>query len=129
MNSNTGAGHRTDNRTDIFVFGPNCVTYTRNDGEYHTASSRTLRNRRLRRLQYQGEISLRGKVLPVGGIKEKLIGALRAGVRTVLLPSSNRKDVKDLPQEVKDGLDIVHVRYVSPMHDVPLILSVLVSRV
>lgn len=59
--------------------------------------------------------------MPVGGIKEKLIGALRAGVRTVLLPSSNRKDVKDLPQEVKDGLDIVHVRYVPWIHIVPLV--------
>jgi hypothetical protein len=49
----------------------------------------------------------------VGGIKEKLIGALRAGVKTVLLPAQNRKDVKDLPQEVKDGLEIIHVRYVS----------------
>ena len=57
-----------------------------------------------------GEISLRGRVMPVGGIKEKLIGALRAGVKTVLLPVANRKDVKDLPQEVKDGLDIVYVR-------------------
>jgi ATP-dependent Lon protease len=56
-----------------------------------------------------GEVSLRGRVLPVGGIKEKLIGALRAGVKTVLLPAQNRKDVKDLPQEVKDGLDIIHV--------------------
>lgn len=49
----------------------------------------------------------------MGGIKEKLIGALRAGVKTVLLPAQNRKDVKDLPQEVKDGLEIIHVRYVS----------------
>ena len=57
-----------------------------------------------------GEVSLRGRVMPVGGIKEKLIGALRAGVKTVLLPVQNRKDVKDLPQEVKDGLDIIHVR-------------------
>lgn len=57
-----------------------------------------------------GEISLRGRVMPVGGIKEKLIGALRAGVKTVLLPVQNRKDVKDLPQEVKDGLEIIHVR-------------------
>jgi ATP-dependent Lon protease len=57
-----------------------------------------------------GEISLRGKVTPVGGIKEKLIGALRAGVKTVLLPVGNRKDVKDLPQEVKDGLNIIHVK-------------------
>jgi ATP-dependent Lon protease len=59
-----------------------------------------------------GEISLRGKVTPVGGIKEKLIGALRAGVKTILLPIGNRKDVKDLPQEVKDGLQIIHVKYV-----------------
>jgi Lon protease (S16) C-terminal proteolytic domain len=51
--------------------------------------------------------------MPVGGIKEKLIGALRAGVKTVLLPVQNRKDVKDLPQEVKDGLKIIHVKYVS----------------
>jgi ATP-dependent Lon protease len=57
----------------------------------------------------QGEISLRGRVTAVGGIKEKLIGALRAGVKTVLLPTQNRKDAKDLPQEVKDGLEIIHV--------------------
>ncbi|KAG8167338.1 hypothetical protein KVR01_003027 [Diaporthe batatas] len=59
-----------------------------------------------------GEISLRGRVTAVGGIKEKLIGALRAGVQTVILPAQNRKDVKDLPQEVKDGLDIVHVGHI-----------------
>lgn len=56
-----------------------------------------------------GEVSLRGRVMPVGGIKEKLIGALRAGVKTVLLPQANRKEVKDVPQEVKDGLEIVYV--------------------
>ncbi|PMD36166.1 ATP-dependent protease-like protein la [Hyaloscypha variabilis F] len=59
-----------------------------------------------------GEISLRGRITAVGGIKEKLIGALRAGVKTVLLPAQNRKDVKDLPQEVKDGLEIIHVRHI-----------------
>ncbi|GJN66814.1 ATP-dependent protease La 2 [Purpureocillium lilacinum] len=59
-----------------------------------------------------GEISLRGRVTAVGGIKEKLIGALRAGVKTVLLPAQNRKDVKDLPQEVKDGLQIFHVSHI-----------------
>ncbi|KAI9675936.1 MAG: hypothetical protein M1829_003174 [Trizodia sp. TS-e1964] len=59
-----------------------------------------------------GEISLRGRVLPVGGINEKLIGALRAGVKTVLLPLRNQKDVIDLPDEVKDGLEIVHVRHI-----------------
>ncbi|KXX77922.1 Lon protease 2, peroxisomal [Madurella mycetomatis] len=59
-----------------------------------------------------GEISLRGRITAVGGIKEKLIGALRAGVKTVLLPAQNRKDVKDLPQEVKDGLEIIHVSHI-----------------
>merc|ERR1712000_396824 len=43
---------------------------------------------------------------------EKLIGALRAGVKTVLLPAQNKKDAKDLPQEVKDGLEIIHVRHI-----------------
>lgn len=59
-----------------------------------------------------GEFSLRGKVLPVGGIKEKLIGALRAGVKKVLIPQANRKDVKDLPEEVLSGLEICHVGHI-----------------
>jgi ATP-dependent Lon protease len=59
-----------------------------------------------------GEVALRGKVMPVGGIKEKLIGALRAGVKKVLLPQQNRKDVKDLPREVLEGLEIVHVGHI-----------------
>ncbi|KAJ5747409.1 uncharacterized protein N7511_009105 [Penicillium nucicola] len=59
-----------------------------------------------------GEISLRGRVMPVGGIKEKLIGAHRAGVKTVLLPDHNRKDVKEVPQEVKDGLEIIYVKHI-----------------
>ncbi|QIW99265.1 hypothetical protein AMS68_004783 [Peltaster fructicola] len=59
-----------------------------------------------------GEVSLRGKVMPVGGIKEKLIGAMRAGVKKVLLPIGNKKDAKDLPLEVKEGLEIVHVGHI-----------------
>jgi ATP-dependent Lon protease len=57
-----------------------------------------------------GEVSLRGRVMPVGGIKEKLIGAHRAGVKKVLLPVGNRKDVRDVPVEVKRDLEIVHVK-------------------
>jgi ATP-dependent Lon protease len=57
-------------------------------------------------LAMTGEVSLRGRVLPVGGIKEKLIGALRAGVERVLLPEGNKKDVRDLPREVQEGLRI-----------------------
>lgn len=63
-------------------------------------------------LAMTGEVSLRGRVMPVGGIKEKLIGALRAGVKTVLLPYQNRKDVKDVPQEVSDGLEIIYVKHI-----------------
>ncbi|KAF2203184.1 ATP-dependent protease-like protein La [Delitschia confertaspora ATCC 74209] len=57
-------------------------------------------------LAMTGEVSLRGRVLPVGGIKEKLIGALRAGVERVLLPEGNRKDVQELPEEVRRGIKI-----------------------
>lgn len=63
-------------------------------------------------LAMTGEVSLRGRVLPVGGIKEKLIGALRAGVERVLLPEGNRKDARDLPEEVKSGLKIEYVGHI-----------------
>lgn len=54
-----------------------------------------------------GEISLRGLVLPVGGIKEKTLGALRAGISTVLLPSRNRKELEDIPQSAREQLNFV----------------------
>lgn len=59
----------------------------------------------------QGEFQLSGHVKRVGGIKEKLIGAYRAGVKTVLLPAQNEKDTKDVPAEVRNGLNIIYVRY------------------
>lgn len=61
-------------------------------------------------LAMTGELSLRGKVTAVGGIKEKMIGALSAGVKTVLLPAHNRKEVRELPDEVKTGLEIIFIR-------------------
>ncbi|KAK5078090.1 hypothetical protein LTR64_003505 [Lithohypha guttulata] len=64
-----------------------------------------------------GEVSLRGRVMPVGGIKEKLIGAHRAGVRTVLVPHHNRKDVKDVPTEVLQGENRLEVVYVKHIYD------------
>lgn len=63
-------------------------------------------------LAMTGEVSLRGKVTPVGGIKEKLIGALRAGVKTVLLPVGNRKDAKECPVEVREGMQIHFVEHI-----------------
>ena len=53
-----------------------------------------------------GEINLRGRITAVGGIREKVIGALRAGINTVLLPEANRKDTEDLPDEVKNQMTI-----------------------
>ena len=56
-----------------------------------------------------GEITLRGRVLPIGGLKEKMLAALRAGVETVLIPKENEKDIAEIPDNVKRGLDIVAV--------------------
>ncbi len=54
-----------------------------------------------------GEISLRGLVLPIGGVKEKVLAALRAGIKTVMLPRKNEKDVEDVPQDARDRLEFV----------------------
>lgn len=59
-----------------------------------------------------GEFQLSGHVKRVGGIKEKLIGAYRAGVKTVLLPCQNQKDAQEVPSEVRDGLDIIYVSHI-----------------
>jgi ATP-dependent Lon protease len=60
-----------------------------------------------------GEISLRGLVLPVGGIKEKTIAAARAGIRKVILPARNKRDLEDIPQSAKALLEFVWVEHVS----------------
>jgi len=59
-----------------------------------------------------GEISLRGLVLPIGGVKEKVLAALRAGIRTVMLPARNRRDLEDIPAEAREKLKIVWVEHV-----------------
>src|ERR671917_163692 len=56
-----------------------------------------------------GEITLRGRVLPIGGLKEKLLAALRGGIKTVLIPEDNAKDLAEIPDNVKSGLDIIPV--------------------
>jgi ATP-dependent Lon protease len=53
-----------------------------------------------------GEVTLRGRVLPIGGLKEKLLAALRTGIRTVVIPSENEKDLAEIPDNVKTGLEI-----------------------
>jgi ATP-dependent Lon protease len=59
-----------------------------------------------------GEISLRGLVLPIGGVKEKTLAALRAGIRTVMLPRRNQKDLDDVPKEARDKLEFVFLEKV-----------------
>ena len=56
-----------------------------------------------------GEITLRGRVLPIGGLKEKLLAALRGGIKKVLIPEDNAKDLAEIPDNVKSGLEIVPV--------------------
>jgi ATP-dependent Lon protease len=59
-----------------------------------------------------GEITLRGRVLPIGGLKEKLLAALRAGIKTVFIPKENEKDLAEIPENVKKGLEILPVSHV-----------------
>jgi len=66
-------------------------------------------------LAMTGEISLRGRVLPVGGVKEKLLAAARAGVKRVILPERNRKDWDEAPAEVRDRIDVSFARQISDL--------------
>jgi ATP-dependent Lon protease len=59
-----------------------------------------------------GEITLRGEVLPIGGLKEKLLAALRAGIKTAIIPHENKKDLADIPEKVIQGLEIVPVQWI-----------------
>ena len=67
-----------------------------------------------------GEITLRGKVTQIGGLKEKLLAALRGGIRTVLIPEENRKDLADMPKAVAEQMKIVPVRWIDEVLDLAL---------
>jgi len=68
-----------------------------------------------------GEITLRGRVLPIGGLKEKLLAALRAGITTVIIPQDNEKDLAEIPDNVKKGLAIIPVSHVDQVIDRALV--------
>ncbi len=101
------------NTTDIHVHVPDGATPK--DGPsagvgMTTAMVSLLTGIAVRRdLAMTGEISLRGRVLPIGGLKEKLLAALRGGIKTVLIPQENEKDLVDLPDNVKAALEIIPV--------------------
>ena len=67
-----------------------------------------------------GEITLQGRVLPIGGLKEKLLSALRGGIKTVIIPQENEKDLADIPSNVKEGLNIIPVSEVGQVLDIAL---------
>ncbi|HEY6662177.1 MAG TPA: endopeptidase La [Sphingomicrobium sp.] len=78
-----------------------------------TAMISTLSGTAVRRdVAMTGEVTLRGRVLPIGGLKEKLLAALRGGIRTVLIPAENEKDLAEIPATVKEALEIIPVQHV-----------------
>jgi ATP-dependent Lon protease len=68
-----------------------------------------------------GEITLRGNVLPIGGVKEKILAARRARIKTVIIPEPNRRDLEDLPKEVRDDLNFVFVDHVRQVFEEALL--------
>ena len=68
-----------------------------------------------------GEVTLRGNVLPIGGLKEKLLAALRGGIKTVLIPEENAKDLTEIPENVKAGLNIIPVSNVREVLRIALV--------
>ncbi|MBY9068295.1 endopeptidase La [Hyphomonas sp. WL0036] len=75
-----------------------------------------------REVAMTGEVSLRGRVLPIGGLKEKLLAALRGGIKTVLIPKENEKDLDEIPENVKTGLKII------PVSDIQEVLKLALTR-
>ncbi len=67
-----------------------------------------------------GEITLRGKVLAIGGLKEKLLAAHRGGIRTVIIPKENEKDLREIPENIKENLEIIPVEWIDEVLDVAL---------
>ena len=71
-----------------------------------------------------GEITLRGRVLPIGGLKEKMLAAHRAGIKTFILPEKNRKDLDEVPKPVIKSLNVVFVNHMDEVLKVALLDAV-----
>jgi ATP-dependent Lon protease len=68
-----------------------------------------------------GEITLRGEVLPIGGLKEKLLAAHRGGIKTVIIPEENERDLVEIPKNIKQHLDIRPVRWIEQALEIALL--------
>jgi len=83
-----------------------------------TAMLSSFNNRKIKNgIAMTGEITLTGRILPIGGLKEKLLAAYRVGIKKVFIPEHNQKDLKDIPKEVLDNIDIVGVKHFSDIID------------
>jgi ATP-dependent Lon protease len=71
-----------------------------------------------------GEVTLRGRVLPIGGLKEKLLAAMRGGITKVLIPAENEKDLAEIPANIREGLEIVPVSHVDEVLALALVTPV-----
>lgn len=67
-----------------------------------------------------GEITLRGRVLAIGGLKEKLLAAHRGGIKTVIIPDENVRDLKEIPDNIKESLEIRPVKWIDEVLDIAL---------
>jgi ATP-dependent Lon protease len=76
-----------------------------------------------RDLAMTGEITLRGRVLPIGGLKEKAMAAHRGGIRTILIPSENKKDIREIPRKVREELTIIPVEHMDDVLKLALVLE------
>ena len=74
-------------------------------------------------LAMTGEITLRGRVLPIGGLKEKILAAHRAGIKTVLIPKDNEKDIKEIPPKILKSVDLVLVEHMDEVLRKALVLE------
>ena len=75
-----------------------------------------------------GEITLRGRVLPIGGVKEKVLGAHRAGIRHVILPEENRPDLEDIPEDVHQSIEFHFVESLDDVFEIALLPSIHASK-
>ncbi len=91
---------------------------------YTTLVSLMTKNPVNRNVAMTGEITLRGKVLPIGGLKEKLLAAVRGGIKTVLIPEENVKDLKDIPTNIKDNIEIIPVSNIDQVLEHALVKKV-----